>query len=79
MSKRIMLNNSNTKFLNVGVTCSPKLVFPDGPGFRIEAHLGGDKAPPMVVGGIAGMRSLFMSIRSDSECRYMHLTTKTNY
>lgn len=79
MSNRIMLNNSNTKFLNIGISCKPELIFPDGSGFKIEAHLGGDKSAPMVVGGITDMRSLFMAIRGDNECQYMHLNSRTDY
>lgn len=74
-----MLNKSNTKWLSVGITCIPRMAFPDGFGFISEAQICGDKGCAMAVGDSRSLRTLFKAIQSDNECQYMHLSTKSNY
>lgn len=73
-----MLNKSNAKWISVGVTCTPRIAFPEGNGFVAEGQLSSEKGS-MVIGNERCMRSLFKAIRDDSECQYMHIATKSDY
>lgn len=71
------MNNSNSKWINIGITCTPRNIFPDSGGFKVEAQLCGDRGSPLIIGNAAAMKSLFMMIRSDEECQYMYLGTRS--
>ena len=61
--KRIFLNNSNSKYLALGVVPAYKEVDSDGDDFFFEAYLCGDKSAPLPLGGIEGIASLIFAIR----------------
>lgn len=56
-------NNSNTKWLSVGVVPATKILNDEARGFYMEAFLCGDKSAPLPLGGINGIASLFHTIR----------------
>lgn len=62
LEKRFYLNNSNTKYLAIGIVPLTKILDKDADGFRIEALLGGQNAPSVPLGGIEGLASLLDAI-----------------
>lgn len=73
------MNRSNTKWLSIGVSCTPTIAFPDSAGSKAKAQLCGDKGTVMVIGDARSLRNLFMTIRSDDECQYVHIGTRSDY
>lgn len=61
--RRFYLNNSNTKYISMGIVPSTKILSPEAPGFVFEAFLAGEKAAPLPLGGIEGLATLFATIR----------------
>lgn len=60
---RFFCNNSNAKWLSLGVVPATKLLNEDAPGFYFEAFLCGDKNGTLPLGGISGLNALFSVIR----------------
>lgn len=60
---RFYANNSNTKWLSIGVVPATKILNDDARGFFIEAFLCGDKNSPVPLGGASGLAALFHTIR----------------
>lgn len=52
--RRFFLNNSNTKYLAIGIIPASKILSGDAPGFHIEAFICGEKCSPLPLGGIKG-------------------------
>lgn len=61
--QRFFCNNSNSKWLTMGVIPATKLLGDDAPGFYFETFLGGDKNVSLPLGGISGLNALFSVIR----------------
>lgn len=60
---RFFCNNSNTKWVSVGIVPATKILNDEAPGFYFEAFVGGDKSGMMALGGISGLNALFSVIR----------------
>lgn len=60
---RFYANNSNTKWLSVGIVPATKILNDTARGFHLEAYLCGDKNAPVPLGGIAGLAGLYDTIR----------------
>lgn len=60
---RFFANNSNAKWLSIGMVPATKILNDDARGFYFESYLCGDKNSPVPLGGITGLASLFMTIR----------------
>lgn len=60
---RFYLNNSNAKFLSMGIVPATKILDPDAQGFYFEAYLGGQNCSSMPLGGIQGLATLFSTVR----------------
>lgn len=56
-------NNSNTKWLSIGVVPATKILNDAARGFYLEAYLCGDKNAPVPLGGISGIAALYDTIR----------------
>lgn len=78
LANRIMLNKSNSKWITCGITCTPRIAFPECNGFVGEAQLCSEKGS-LAIGNERSLRTLFKTIRSDSECQYMQIGTKSDY
>lgn len=65
--KRFFLNNSNTKYIQIGIVPATKFLNPEAPGFYMEAYLCGDKSAPLPLGGAKGLATLFNTIRDIPE------------
>lgn len=61
--QRFFLNNSNSKWLTMGIIPSTKILDKEAPGFHFEAILCGENKPSLPLGGIEGLASLFATIR----------------
>lgn len=59
--KRFFVNNSASKWLSMGVL--PKAIIFGNKGFEFEIFLCGEKSSPLPLGGLAGLMSLFSTIR----------------
>lgn len=75
---RIYLNNSNTKWLDIGVKpCSNqagKIVT-----FATEVYLDGDKCSRLALGGIVGFRQLVRQIRGTDEFKHLQEDAYVSY
>lgn len=60
--KRFYLNNSNSKYISMGIVPATKILSPDAPGFYFEVFLGGDKCASMPLGGLNGLITLLSTI-----------------
>lgn len=79
-SHRLYLNKSNTKWVNIGIACVPKIAFPESAGFAVEVHLCSNNQPPFVIQyDEKVLRGLFKTIRSDNECQYISVGTRSEY
>lgn len=63
MERRYYLNNSNSKYISMGIVPATKMLDSDARGFHFEAVLAGEKSFPLPLGGLEGMSSLFRAIR----------------
>lgn len=61
--KRIYCNNSNSKYLSIGIVPASKILNENACGFYVEAYIGGEKTSPLPLGSIAGLASLFSTIK----------------
>lgn len=61
--RRIYINNSNSKWISIGLVPATKLHDETNQGFYTEACLCGDKSPAVPVGGFGGLGALFETIR----------------
>lgn len=60
---RFFANNSNSKWLSLGIVPATKILNDEARGFYMEAFLCGDKCMPMPVGGVVGLATLFDTIK----------------
>lgn len=67
--KRFFCNNSNGKWLSVGIVPAAKLLDETAPGFYVEVILdgNGERCMSLPLGGIEGAVSLFATIRQIPE------------
>lgn len=61
--KRFYCNKSNSKWITVGIVPATKMLDEEAPGFYFEALFCGEGKPPMPLGGIEGLASLFCTMR----------------
>lgn len=69
--QRFFCNNSNSKWIAVGIVPGTKILGERAPGFYTEVYVGGDKAGALCLGGIAGLNALFAAIREQPKFRYL--------
>lgn len=60
---RFYCNNSNTKWLSIGVVPASKILDESAPGFYLDVQLGGEKCASLPLDGIKGLAGLFSTIR----------------
>lgn len=60
---RFYTNNSNSKWISIGVIPSTTILNDDAKGFFMEAYLCGEKVAPLPLGGLHGLAALFNTIR----------------
>lgn len=77
MEKRFYLNASNSKYVTVGVSPSPKLLNMEG--FHVVVTIGGSKMKPMTLAGLDGFLTLCRSLRSMDELKYVYPNTAGDY
>lgn len=77
--QRFLLNNSNTKWLSIGVFPATKLLNENAPGFYFEALLCGDKSAPIPLGGLPGLNSLFATIRQIPKFSHLPNVSSSNF
>lgn len=65
--KRFYCNNSNSKWISVGIVPATKLLDESAVGFYLEVSLGGESCEAMPLGGAEGAASLFSTIRQIPE------------
>lgn len=65
--ERFYINNSNTKYLTMGLVPASKILDENARGFYFEAYLCGEKNAPLPLGGLQGMAALFETIREIPE------------
>lgn len=61
--KRFFLNNSNSKWLLIGVVPATKILNDEASGFYLETFLCGNNCAPLTLGGIAGLYTLMDTVR----------------
>lgn len=61
------MNNSNTKYLTMGMVPATTLMESDADGFHLEIFLCGDKCSPLPLGGLNGLATLLATIREVPE------------
>lgn len=61
--RRIYINNSNSKWISIGLVPASKFHNDANEGFYTEACLCGDKSPAVPLGGFGGIAALFATIR----------------
>lgn len=61
--KRFYINNSNTKFISMGIVPATKILSHEARGFYFEVFLGGDKCASMPLGGLPGLITLLSTIK----------------
>lgn len=61
--ERFPCTNSGSKYLTIGIVPASKILDEAAPGFYIEAYIEGEKTSAMPLGGIAGLASLFSTIK----------------
>lgn len=69
-ASRIYLNNSNTKWLDIGVKPSSNH-FGNISGFTTEVFLDGDKCTRLALGGLIGFKQLVRQIRGTDEFKHL--------
>lgn len=79
LEKRYFLNNSNTKWVSVGVKPDSKLLSVDSRGFYVEVLICGVKMSPMSLGGHDGFLNLCQSLRTLDEFKFAYPVSGDNY
>lgn len=77
MEKRYFLNNSNSKFISIGIKPATKLL--ENSGFYVETGIGGDKMKFMSLGGLDGFLNLCKSLRTFEELKFTYPHCAGNY
>lgn len=65
--QRIYLNNSNSKWLSIGIVPETKFLGDDASGFHLEVYLGGLNSATLPLGGRNGLFTLWDTIRKIPE------------
>lgn len=79
MAKMYYLNNSNTKFLKVGIKPASKMLNKECNGFSVEVAIDGKNMAPMSLGGLDGFLNLCQSLRSFDELKFAYPTSAAKY
>lgn len=69
---RIFLNNSNCKWVSIGVKPTSPYGKGDIKNFVVEIYLGGEKTVPMALGGVVGFTQLMRQIREIDFFQNLH-------
>lgn len=78
MEKRFFCNNSNSKYLTLGIVPASKILDENAPGFYVEAFICGEKMSPLPLGGVSGLASLFSTMRQIPRLNYTGLPPRNN-
>jgi hypothetical protein len=65
--RRFWLNPSNSKSLVMGIVPASKILNEEAPGFYLEVYITGGKQPPLPIGGLKGLATLFCTVRDIPE------------
>lgn len=76
---RIFLTKTNTKWVSVGVSCTPKAAFPNDPGFKLTAQIMAENARPMEIGDVREAKAMFKALKEDDELACFSPETASNY
>lgn len=73
------MTKGNSKWISIGVDCSPKAAFQSSDGFTLNAYLCGDKHSPMKIGGVTEILIFFRALRSNPELERYCTETASDY
>lgn len=79
LEKRFYINNSNTKYVSVGIKPSTKFLSPNAFGFYAEIMIGGGQMTPICVGGLDGFGTLCNAFRSIDEFKFVYPNSACDY
>lgn len=79
MEKNFYLNNSNSKYVTIGIKPATKLHNKSNIGFYVDVNIGGKTMKPMSLGGIDGFLNLCQSLRSFEELKFTYPQFASNY
>lgn len=77
--RRFFINNSNSKWISIGISPSTPLLDEASSGFIVDVYLGGEKGAPISLGGIEGAAGLFDAIRAIPQFSNMYSGKKAKY
>lgn len=72
MEKRYFLNNSNTKWVSVGIKPASKMLSTTACGFYVNVSIDGAKMAPMCVGGLEDFMGLCRIVRQFDEFKFAY-------
>lgn len=79
MEKRYFLNNSNSKYITIGIKPATKILHEANTGFFVEVAIDGNNMKMMSLGGLDGFMNLCKSLRSFDELKFTYPNTAANY
>lgn len=79
MEKRLFLNQSNTKWVALGIKPESKLLGEEATGFQFDIAIGGSKMPLMSLGGSNGFLNLCQGLQSFEELKFAYRGTVSDY
>lgn len=79
MEKNFYLNQSNCKWITIGIQPATKLINKDYTGFYVDVAICGKSMKPMSLGGIDGFMNLCQSLRSFEELKFTYPMAAANY
>lgn len=79
MEKRYFLNNSNTKWISIGIVPAAKLISPSAPGFYAEIAICGNKMKPLYLNGLDGFLTICSAVRSLDDFKFSLPGTASPY
>lgn len=79
MEKNFYLNQSNSKYITIGIKPASKLHNNTNMGFYVDVNIGGKTMKPMSLGGIDGFLNLCQSLRSFDELKFTYPQFASSY
>lgn len=79
MEKRYYLNQSNSKYITIGICPASKLFNKDNCGFYVDIGIGGNNMKTMSLGGTDGFLNLCQSLRSFEELKFTYPGSAGDY
>lgn len=79
MERHFYLNQSNSKYITIGIKPASKLQNKANIGFHVDINIGGKTMKPMSLGGLDGFLNLCQSLRSFEELKFTYPQYASNY